>query len=114
MKLSVIICTYNRAKYLYNLLKSIAQNTLGKNNFEVLLIDNNSNDNTISVLEQFKTDFPEMEIRYFFENRQGLSFARNRGIKEATGEVLVYVDDDALVLPEDPSSRYTKPKNRNG
>ena len=100
MKLSVIICTYNRATYLYSLLKSIAQNTLGKNNFEVLLIDNNSNDNTISVLEQFKTDFPEMEIRYFFENQQGLSFARNRGIKEAAGDVLVYVDDDALVNKE--------------
>lgn len=100
MKISVIICTYNRAKYLYNILKSIAQNTLEKSIFEVLVIDNNSNDDTVQIFEQFKKDFSEINARYIFEPQQGLSFARNRGILESTGEILIYVDDDALVNTE--------------
>lgn len=100
MKISVIICTYNREKYLYHILKSIAQNTLEKNIFEVLVIDNNSNDNTKKIFEQFKKDFPEINARYIFEQQQGLSFARNRGIIESAGDILIYVDDDALVNKE--------------
>ena len=98
--LSVIICTYNRDKYIYNVLKSLADNTLPRNRYEIVLVDNNCTDNTRSECGRFVKDFPDVRFRYFVETDQGLSYARNRGIKESAGDILVYVDDDALVNPE--------------
>ena len=95
--LSIIICTYNRDKYIYNCLKSVAENDFLFENYEILLVNNNSTDNTQSECERFKTDFPQANFHYFVEKNQGLSFARNRGIAEAKGDILVYVDDDATV-----------------
>lgn len=98
--LSVIICTYNRDKYIYNVLKSLADNTLSPDQYEIVLVDNNCTDNTRSECDRFVQDFPEVTLRYFVETDQGLSHARNRGINESKGNVLVYVDDDALVNKE--------------
>lgn len=98
--LSVIICTYNREKYIYNVLKSIAENDFPYNNYEILLINNNCTDNTAAECQRFKADFPSVNFREFVETNQGLSHARNRGIKESKGDILVYVDDDALVNRE--------------
>jgi len=95
--ISVIICTYNREKYIYNVLKSIATNDYPRENYEIVLVDNNCTDNTRSECNRFVQDFPDVIFRYFVETSQGLSHARNRGIKESTGELLVYVDDDAFV-----------------
>ena len=97
MKLSVIICTYNRDKYIYNVLKSIAGNDFPPEKFEIILVNNNSTDNTESECNRFHSDFPQTEFHYFIEKNQGLSHARNRGIKEAKGDILIYVDDDATV-----------------
>lgn len=98
--LSLIICTYNRDKYIYNVLKSIADNNFDKTNYEIVLVNNNSTDNTIEECKRFQLDFPDVNYQYFLEECQGLSYARNRGIKEAKGDILVYVDDDALVNKE--------------
>ncbi len=95
--LSVILCTYNRDKYLYNVLKSIAENDLDPNQYEIVLVNNNCTDNTESECQRFQHDFPNVVLRCFKETQQGLSYARNRGIQEAKGDLLVYVDDDALV-----------------
>ena len=95
--LSVIICTYNRAKYIGPLLESIAANDLDKAEYEILLVDNNCTDNTRGVCEAFTEKHPEVNFRYTVEPEQGLSAARNKGIKEAKGDLIVYVDDDALV-----------------
>lgn len=95
--LTVIICTYNREKYIRNLLESIAANTLPKDQYEILLVENNCTDNTHGVCQQFSAEHPEVNFRCVNEAEQGLSAARNRGIREAKGELLVYVDDDALV-----------------
>ena len=95
--LSVIICTYNRQKYIYNCLRSIANNALETTQYEIVLINNNSTDNTEAECNRFCTDYPQVRFNYFVETNQGLSYARNRGIAEAKGEVLVYVDDDAVV-----------------
>ena len=98
--LSVIICTYNRDKYIYNVLKSLADNTLSQDRYEIVLVDNNCTDNTRSECDRFVLDFPNVHFRYFVETNQGLSYARNRGIRESAGDILVYVDDDALVNEE--------------
>lgn len=98
--ISVIICTYNRDKYIYNVLKSIAQGSLCTDYYEIVLVDNNCTDNTRSEVERFCADFPAVNLHYHVETNQGLSHARNRGIKESKGDLLVYVDDDATVNPE--------------
>ena len=95
--LSIIICTYNRAKYIGPLLDSISKNDYPTSDYEIILVDNNCTDNTRGVCEQFVATHPEIRLRYVVETEQGLSAARNKGIKEAKGEVIIYVDDDALV-----------------
>ena len=97
--LTAIICTYNRAKYIGNLLESLAANDLPKSEYEIVLVDNNCTDNTREICEVFAAAHKDVNFRYVTEPEQGLSAARNKGIKEARGELLVYVDDDALVDP---------------
>jgi len=95
--ISIIICTYNREKYIYNILQSLAQNDLSTDLYEILLINNNCTDRTEEKCKLFQQDHPHVAFRYFVELQQGLSYARNRGITEANGDILIYVDDDALV-----------------
>lgn len=97
--LTVIICTYNRAKYIGNLLESVAKNDIEKSAYEIVLVDNNCTDNTREICEAFAEAHQDVNFRYVVEPEQGLSAARNKGIKEAKGDILVYVDDDALVDP---------------
>ncbi|MCR4660240.1 MAG: glycosyltransferase family 2 protein [Bacteroidales bacterium] len=96
--LSVIICTYNRGRYIYNVLQSIAIGSW--QDYEIVLVNNNSTDNTDSECRRFCSDYPDVRFNYYHEPNQGLSYARNCGINNAKGDVLVYVDDDALVNPE--------------
>lgn len=94
--ISVVICTYNREQYIYECLSRIASNTI-QEGWEVVLINNNSTDHTAAECERFAKDFPDIHYRYFIETQQGLSFARNRGIAEAKGDWLVFLDDDAMI-----------------
>jgi glycosyltransferase involved in cell wall biosynthesis len=98
--LSIIICTYNRDKYIYNALKSIAENDFPYDAYEIILINNNSTDNTEAEGLRFRTDFQCVDFRYFIEAEQGLSHARNRGITEARGDMLVFLDDDSFISSE--------------
>ena len=95
--ISVIICTYNREKYIYETLRRVAGNTLETSNYEIILVNNNSTDGTDAECQRFLSDFPDVTCRYFIETNQGLSFARNRGIKESTGDILVFLDDDSFI-----------------
>ncbi|NMB37410.1 MAG: glycosyltransferase family 2 protein [Bacteroidales bacterium] len=98
--ISVIICTYNRDKYIYGVLQSIALNDYPKSKYEIVLVNNNSTDNTEAEVARFASDYPDVTLRTFVETNQGLSYARNRGIKESGGNILIYVDDDATVNKE--------------
>ena len=98
--LSVILCTYNRDKYIYNVLRSIADNDYPHNLYEIVLVNNNSTDNTQAECQRFQADYPDITFRYLVEPSQGLSYARNCGITNALGDLLVYVDDDATVTPQ--------------
>lgn len=100
LKVSVIICTYNRVAYLPRTLEALASQTVPCQDFEILLIDNNSRDNTPEVCRDFQEKHPELNFRYLVESRQGLSFARNRGIDEAQSDVLIFIDDDAFATPD--------------
>ncbi|HBS85596.1 MAG: hypothetical protein A2W91_14465 [Bacteroidetes bacterium GWF2_38_335] len=99
-ELSIVICAYNSARFIENGLNSYLKQTAKPESFELLIVDNNSPDDTAAVCNKFISEHPEICIKYFFEKNQGLSFARNRGIKEAKGAFVSFVDDDAVVNPE--------------
>lgn len=94
--ISFIICTYNREKYIYECLTRLAKNS-EKEGWEIILMNNNSTDHTAAECERFVKDCKPTNYHYVVETQQGLSYARNRGIAEARGEWLVFLDDDAMV-----------------
>lgn len=98
--ISVIICTYNRDKYIYNVLRSLAEGSYPRDKYEIVVVDNNCTDNTQEELKRFAADYPDVTVKVVKELEQGLSHARNRGILESGGDILVYVDDDATVNKE--------------
>lgn len=94
--LSIIVCTYNRDQYIYQCLSNLAMNqTHGA--WEIVLVNNNSTDDTHNECERFRKDYPYVNVHYFIEQKAGLSYARNRGIKEAHGDWFVFLDDDSMV-----------------
>lgn len=95
--LSIIICTYNREQYIYHTLQCVAQCQAPQQGHELLLINNQSTDSTHDEYLRFQNDYPDTPIRYFYETSQGLSHARNRGLREAKGDWIVFLDDDAFV-----------------
>lgn len=91
--ISVIIPTYNCGKYIREALEGVFNQTY--KNYEVLVIDDGSTDNTKEVLKEY-----EQKIKYFYQENKGLSITRNRGIKEAQGELIALLDSDDIWLPE--------------
>lgn len=97
MKISVIICTYNRVRLLENSLRSLESLNIPHSiQWELLIIDNNSSDLT-SQLVQYFLDRKILPLRYMHEANQGLSHARNRGVIESKGDVIAFIDDDVIV-----------------
>lgn len=99
-KISLVICTYNRSRYLPGSLESINLQTMDKNLFEVVVIDNASTDDTKEIIHNYISKNPSIHITYYFEQNKGLSFARNRGIAEARSPLIAYVDDDVILTPD--------------
>lgn len=93
--LSVAICTYNRDAYIVACLQHLALQQLDSRNFEVLVVNNNSTDNTEALVLAFLEQHKQLPFRYMFEEQKGVSFARQRAVNEARGEVVVFLDDDA-------------------
>jgi glycosyltransferase involved in cell wall biosynthesis len=98
--LTIVICTYNRAKFLPDCLDSIAHLQGNKAEFEALIVNNNSTDSTPAIIEQYIELYPTITFRAVLELKQGLSNARNRGVLEARGKYIAFVDDDAIVHPD--------------
>lgn len=97
MELSVVICTYNRAPELRRTLESMRLLTIPPSvQWELIVVDNNSTDDTPAVCDAFLEYLP---LRCVFEPRQGVSAARNRGVASAHGELIVFADDDVDVSP---------------
>jgi glycosyltransferase involved in cell wall biosynthesis len=98
-RITVVLCTYNRARILAKALESVATQAMPQSvGWETLVVDNNSTDDTPHVVEDFQRRYPE-RIRYLFEPQQGLSYARNAGIREARGDILAFIDDDETADP---------------
>ena len=94
VEISLVICTYNREKFLPEALESVKIQNLSYQKFELLVIDNFCTDRTVEIVQSFIINNPELNIRYFFESNKGLSYARNRGILEANSPIISFIDDD--------------------
>lgn len=93
-RITIAICTYNRAGYLKDTLEDLSEQNIDTEKFEILVINNNSEDGTETVCEIFSKTHPDHHFRYLKETRQGLSHARNRAAREAKTPVVLYIDDD--------------------
>jgi GT2 family glycosyltransferase len=99
LRISVGICTYNRDRFLFAALESLARQNMECAAYEVILVDNNSTDKTADVARQFRENYPSVQFHYFLEEKQGLSHARNRAVEEAQSELIAFIDDDAIADP---------------
>lgn len=99
MNITVILCTYNRCELLSTALDSVAVSILPDSvKWEVLVVDNNSSDQTREVVESYRRQYPG-RFQYLLESQQGKSHALNAGIAKAKGDVLAFIDDDVTVEP---------------
>lgn len=97
MDISVIICTYNRSYHLKNVLKSLFEQVVPEGlKWEIVVVDNNSTDDTKNTVKQL-TDSLNLSIEYLFESREGKSYALNTGIQKAKGQIIAFTDDDVIV-----------------
>ncbi len=95
MKVSVIIPTYNRARMLGITIESFIGQDYPKDEYEIIISDNNSSDNTGEVVAGWQAKSP-VPIKYIFEKRQGVHYARNTAAKIGKGEILYFTDDDMI------------------
>jgi glycosyltransferase involved in cell wall biosynthesis len=97
---TVIICTYNRCANLPSCLAALArQEGVQGVDWEVLVVDNNSSDDTPAVADMLRRELP-IKVRYVREAEQGLNHARNRGVLSSDGTHFTFVDDDIHVSPQ--------------
>jgi glycosyltransferase involved in cell wall biosynthesis len=96
--LTVLICTYNRARLLERALEHVAAQAVSPSvRWEVLVVDNNATDRTAEVVARFVADPRLPALHYLRERHPGVAFARKRGLLEARGELVAFVDDDCLL-----------------
>jgi glucosyl-dolichyl phosphate glucuronosyltransferase len=95
MDLSVIIPAHNRAKTIGATLWSLIHQGLESERYEIIVVDNNSRDETASVVQKIQSESPVL-IKYHFEPRQGVHYARNWAAVHARGKILYFTDDDML------------------
>ncbi|MDH3709145.1 MAG: glycosyltransferase family 2 protein [Cyclobacteriaceae bacterium] len=101
--LSIVICTYNRDRYLQQCLEHLNQQTCHPGDFEILVVDNNSTDRTSLICQDFRTNNSDINFKYLKQPQQGLSYSRNLGLEKASAPLISYLDDDAY-----PDSHYVQ------
>jgi len=96
--ISVVVCTFNRARLLEQTLATLARMHTSRLEWELIVVDNNSTDDTKTVVAQSARS-SSLPIRYVFERTQGHSTARNTGVASSRGEIVAFTDDDVTVDP---------------
>jgi glycosyltransferase involved in cell wall biosynthesis len=97
--ISIVICTYNPEEYIF--VKCLEAIKIACNNFinyQILIIDNNSTNNFRESI-YFINFCQIMNAQIFIETKQGLTYARLRGISESSGDIIVFIDDDNIISP---------------
>lgn len=93
--ISVIVCTHNRQELLSKCLLSLNKQSYPSNKLEIVIIDNNSTDNTKIIVQKY-TKKAKFACKYVFEPRIGLSQAKNTGIRNSRRKIVAFIDDDAV------------------
>ena len=91
--ISVIIPAYNHAKYLSEAIQSVLNQTY--QNFEILIVDDGSTDNTRQVVQ----NYTDQRIKYIYQENRGLAASRNAGLRVTQGEYVAFLDADDIFLP---------------
>ena len=89
---SIIIPSFNRTHIIDRAIQGVLQQTF--QDFEILIVDDGSTDNTQAIVKEYSTD---LKIKYIYQNNQGVCSARNTGAKEANGAYLIFLDSDDTV-----------------
>ena len=95
--ISAVVCTHNRADYLNKAIPSLLRQQMSWDRYEIIIVDNASTDLTKQVVTKFSQ---AAHLRYIYEPRLGLSFARNTAWQNARGKFVAYLDDDAIAYPD--------------
>ena len=99
MQISAVICTYRRPDTLPRAIESLVAQSLDFSQYEIIVVDNNSQDESAKIVQQYNQNyFPKVE--YALETCQGLSYARNLGVKLASSDIIAFIDDDAVAHPD--------------
>ena len=93
IKYSFIVPVYNTEKYLDKCLDSLVKQTL--KDFEIIIVNDGSTDNSIQIINKYQEKYSN--IKLINQNNQGLSMARNNGVKKSEGEYLIFIDSDDYV-----------------
>lgn len=96
--ISVVVCTYNRAHLLPICLQSLVDQAIDKSLYEVIVVDNNSTDETSGIASDFAKRYENFTVVY--EKKQGKSYALNAGIDASKGKYVAFIDDDAKAFPD--------------
>lgn len=95
-RISVVLCTYNRSHSLVKALDSLVSQSLSRSEYEIVIVDNASTDDTCSVVKGYQVQFSSPGIFLVLEPKQGLGYARNTGYKHARGRYVAFMDDDCV------------------
>lgn len=106
IELSVVIPTYNRSQFLQEMLEALSKQTLAPDRYEVIVVVDGSTDGTVQMLESLETPY---KLDYIWQDNagtgakefsSGVSVARNNGVAKATGDVILFMDDDLIPITE--------------
>jgi len=88
--ISVVVPVYNQENYINDCLLSILKSNYPSDKFEIIVVDNASTDDTASVVQK-------LPVKYLYETKKGVSYARNKGIQNSSGEIIAFTDSDCIV-----------------
>lgn len=111
MKLSIIVPVYNVERYVYKCIKSLEEQDLNKEHYEIIVVNDGSLDNSISIVKQLQTEFNNIHI--LNKSNGGLSSARNFGLQHAKGDYIWFVDSDDYIEKNVLKSLICKLENEN-
>jgi len=94
---SIIIPTYNRSEILLKTLESLREQSLSKEDFEVIIVNDGSSDDTEMQVENFEKKYKSLNLKYFYQKNSGQGIARNFGISKSKGRIIVFIGDDIIL-----------------
>ena len=96
--LSVIIPTYNRCAILKKTLEALAHQEQDASRFDVIVVDDGSSDDTSQIVRDV-AEASALDLRYAYQENKGAGAARNRGLRQASGDIILFLDDDIVAFP---------------